>query len=476
MLFIENFSTFQIIGFAIGAVLLVFLFRPVRPTAQKIEPLLLDKPNEFKKIDLVAEMAKDCPKTGKRYAVIGVGFVGRAIVEMLLARGDGDGNSILCIDMMKASPFEASPLWYHTSADDFLKPIKDVEKRIEYVQADITKVESLVAALKGKNVDVVFCTAALIAFHQRLDFQAALSYKVNVEGAKNVCNAMVECGIPFLLFTSTSNVALRSDDGNLSTTQLTEESALAVRENSFNHYSWTKAEAEKIVMKMHGTPLKNVNNNKKSSLESVLNVVALRPCSGVFGFFDRFMTQRLANAPEGQVFCASSDRSFIDHIYVNNLVFGQFLAEKKLIASSSASEVAGQVFNLVGENICTERIYKLMQHYYPGGGLAAGQKRFPVLFVMPEKLMEYVVAPIVEFLIKVSKGKIVPYLKEAEMMTPPMISLITLSFACNGDKAKKVLNYRNLFSMDECCQRLAWQYFKEDEEKKKQEAESKKKD
>ncbi len=77
---------------------------------------------------------------------------------------------------------------------------------------------------------------------------------------------MVECGIPFLLFTSTSNVALRSDDGDLSTTQLTEESALAVRENSFNHYSWTKAEAENIVMKMHGTPLKNVNN-KKSSLE-----------------------------------------------------------------------------------------------------------------------------------------------------------------------------------------------------------------
>lgn len=462
----QTFKIYYLIAFGFGIFAFLFL-RPCQPTKSVIKPTLASTPEAFKQVDIEAEMNKSCPKTGKRYAVIGVGFVGRCLVESLLERGDGDGtngNTILCIDMMKQNPFETTPYWCHGSAKNFFKPIENAEKRIEYVQADVTDAESLIKALKGKNVEVVYCTAALIAFNQRLASQAEISYRVNVLGARNVCDAMIECGIPYLVFTSTSNVILRIDDD--SKKNLTEDAPLATRETSYNHYSWSKAEAEQVVLAKHGTPLKkakNSNSDEKKSGEALLQVVAVRPCSGVFGYYDRFMSQRLALDPNGQMFMSSSDRSHIDHIYVNNLVFGELLAEKALVAKTEG--VAGQALNVVGHMCCTENIYRLMQEYWPEGA-QVGRKRLPITF-LPGKIFEKIVAPTVEFLQLVTGGSITPYLGELAFITPPMFSLVTMSYSINGDKAKKVIQYRDLFSLQQACQRLSWQYYVEEQEKKK---------
>ena len=452
----------SIIRIIIGLTLFAVVFlRPAKPTKPQVKPVL--KPLAFQKIDIKKELEKDAPKTGKKYAVVGIGFVGRCIVEMLLERGDGDGqngNTIVCIDMFKTNPFETNPNWNHVpnTEDRFLQPIENLSKRVEYVQADITNINSLIAALDNKNIDVVFCTAALISFNQRLAYQAELSYKVNVLGAENLCKAMVECGIPNLVFTSTSHVVLRND--SKSRENLTEESPYATKETSYNHYAWSKAEAEKIVIGFQGTPLKKKNNKDDSS---VLNIVATRPCSGVFGFNDRLMSQRLAQDPNGQAFLTDSDKSWIQHIYVDNVVFGELLAEKALLERKKG--VVGEPFNMCGENVCTEMIYRFMQEYWPEGK-EVGVKRLPLTF-MPSNIFKYILAPISEFLQWVSNGSLTPKIGELAMLTKPMFDLVETSYTLSCDKAEKLINYRNLFSFEEACQRIAWQYYIQDQLKKK---------
>lgn len=458
---LDNTIVRVIIALVLFAV--VFL-RPAKPTKHKISPQL--KPLSFQKIDIKKELEKDAPKTGKRYAVVGIGFVGRCLVEMLLERGDGDGkygNSIVCVDMMKVSPFETNPNWTHvpSTEDRFLQPIENLSKRVEYIQADVTKLDSLIAALDKKNIEVVYCTAALIAFSQRLACQAELSYKVNVLGAENLCKALIECGIPNLVFTSTSNVILRSDSKDRQ--NLPEDAPYATKESSWNHYSWSKADAEKIVLSMQGKPLKKNGG--------VLNVVATRPCSGVFGFKDRLMSQRLVEDPNGQTFLVDSDKSWIQYIYVNNVCFGEMLAEKALLEVKK--NVVGHALNMCGEYVCTELVYRFMREYWPEGR-EVGIKRLPMVF-LPSNVFKYILAPISEFLQWVSNGQLTSKLGEFSLLTKPMFDLCEVSYSLNGDKAKNAINYRNLFSFEEGCQRCAWQYYTEEQLKKKGSVDGKKK-
>jgi len=106
-------------------------------------------------------------RTGDQYLVIGVGFVGKRLVQRLLDRGE---TRIRLFDITPVNSFAGNP-------------------HVEYVRGDVTKLDQVSKACEG--VDTVYSIFAIIRFMDRLEHQAALSYRINVGGVRCCILAMV---------------------------------------------------------------------------------------------------------------------------------------------------------------------------------------------------------------------------------------------------------------------------------------------
>merc|ERR1711957_153128 len=105
----------------------------------------------------------------------------------------------------------------------------------------------------------------------RLDFQAALSYDINVGGMEMLIKAVRAKCCERLIMTSTSNVC--SDLTRTENRTMLDESApYATRETSPHHYGWTKALSEQIALKANGSKLSNGRE---------LQSTVVRPCGAV---------------------------------------------------------------------------------------------------------------------------------------------------------------------------------------------------
>jgi nucleoside-diphosphate-sugar epimerase len=450
-------TTIAIVLFIAGT--LFALLRPARPSA-KLLPMKISN-GAYARVNPVAEMAKSCPATGRKYAIVGCGFVGRCIAEYLLDRGDGAERAIVCVDMLPRSPFADEPRYCHSAAN-FGKPIENLDARIEYVRADITDAASIKAALSGRGVEVVFMTAAIISL-QRLQCQVAASERINIGGTKNVVDALVAAGIPYLVYTSTAHVVLGTH--NAPWRDLTEEAPLVTRETAFNHYAWTKAEAEKVVVAAHGRALavpapapaarSGSTTTTATPPPTTLSTVSVRLCSGVCGFGDRFMLQRLCQ--QGQDFICDADAMNIDYIYVCNVAFGQLLAEKHLVAGTRG--IAGDRVNLVGEVVNNHQMYDLTRQHWDaqqqGGGLPLPPLRIGFL---PSGLMT-VLAHFIELLQWATNDAISKSLPaDLLQLTPGMLNICWISYSYSGHKAAQLLGYRDLYTLEQGLQRTAAQY------------------
>ena len=189
-------------------------------------------------------MKEKAPATGKSYLVIGTGSVGLIIMEALVERGEKKVKGL-----------------------DVVAPRRGVEGAT-FAVGNVTDYSSIKAACEG--VDVVYLTVALIRYYERLQYQYAASHAVNVTGTGNVLRACAECGVQVLVQTSTSNVCVAPA---LVSTSMDESSELVGPQNSPNHYGWTKAQAETMVLAANGAPL-------EPAARGALQTVAVRPCRG----------------------------------------------------------------------------------------------------------------------------------------------------------------------------------------------------
>eukprot|EP00659_Diplonema_papillatum_P016645 gene16645-25533_t len=200
----------------------------------------------------------DCPRTGARYLVVGVGFLGTRLVRKLLARGEA---RVRCFDCAAVNPFEGDP-------------------RVEYIQGDVTDYGPLEEACAG--VHTVYSTFAIIRYWERLEFQRPLNFNVNVGGTRNVIRACRACHVTNLIQTSTSHVVASTDvatSAGLHMTVLDEDAPLVNAGNAITHYGWSKAIAEREVRAADGV--------------GGLRTVSVRPCSGVIGYGDKQVVERI---------------------------------------------------------------------------------------------------------------------------------------------------------------------------------------
>jgi nucleoside-diphosphate-sugar epimerase len=221
----------------------------------------------------------------------GGGFLGRYIVEQLLARGD------------EVTVF---------SRNDYPELSK---MGVTLIQGDITQTPSVLHACAG--MDIIFHVAARPGVWGTWDE----FYQPNVIGTQNVVAACQELGVSKLVFTSSPSVVFDNSDhhGN--------DESLPYPLEFENIYSHTKALAEQVVLKANG--------------KQGLLTVALRPHL-IFGPRDTQLLPRLiARAKAGRLIQVGDGTNKVDITYVEDAARAHLLAGDAL---KPDSPVAGSVY------------------------------------------------------------------------------------------------------------------------------------
>jgi len=208
---------------------------------------------------------------------------------------------------------------------------------------------------------------------------------------------------------------------------MTEDDPYIPREQSHNHYTWTKAKAEQIVRAAHG--------------KDGLQTVCVRPCSGVFGFGDRMMLEK---AIVDKMVVIVAPEAHIDYVHVDNVVLGHLLAETALRAKKNG--VGGEAFCVSNdEPLTSEELYLAVNHYYPECKLV----------YTPPRLMS-LIAHIVRTISWITKDAIP--LGELKNMTPAMLATARMTYTYDCKKARRILNYKPLYTLDEAVQKTVDEY------------------
>ncbi|MFQ5903140.1 MAG: NAD-dependent epimerase/dehydratase family protein [Candidatus Binatia bacterium] len=221
----------------------------------------------------------------------GGGFLGRYVVEKLMARGD----SVRVLGRSRYPELE--------------------RLGVATMQADLRDQAAVVKACE--KVDVVFHVAALPAIWGKWkDF-----YGINVEGTKNVLAGCKVHGVSRLVYTSTPSVVFdQSDICNVDETYPYPD-----RYNCY--YPATKAMAEKFVIDANG--------------QDNLLTTSLRPHL-VWGPRDNHLIPRiLQRAKAQQLFIVGDGTNKVDITYVENAADAHLLASDYL---KVGSPVAGQAY------------------------------------------------------------------------------------------------------------------------------------
>jgi nucleoside-diphosphate-sugar epimerase len=209
----------------------------------------------------------------------GTGFLGRALVERLVARGD------FVRVIARRAPNERLP------------------DGVELHQGDISTPGAVAALARG--CDVVFHCAALAGIYgPEEEFR-----RINVEGTAQVVEACRRHGVPRLVHTSTPSVVFDGRD-----MEGADESApIPARHDAA--YPATKAEAERLAL--------------AANCEA-LGVVALRPHL-IWGPGDRHLVPRiLERARAGTLALVGDGANRVDHTYIDNAVDAHLLAERRV--------------------------------------------------------------------------------------------------------------------------------------------------
>jgi nucleoside-diphosphate-sugar epimerase len=221
----------------------------------------------------------------------GGGFIGRYIVEKLVARG---------FDVTSLSRGDHPEL-------DLLG--------VKTARADVAEREKVITALSG--MDVVFHTAARVGVGGGWDG----FHRANVIGSRNVVEACVANGVKRLIFTSSPSVVFGGEPS-----EGTDETApYPARFNSY--YPWTKAIAERETLTASG--------------KGGLLTCAIRPHL-VWGPRDTNLIPRLlARADAGRLAMVGGGRNLVDMVYVENAADAHILAMDRLF---TGSPVAGSAY------------------------------------------------------------------------------------------------------------------------------------
>jgi len=349
-------------------------------------------------------LKQKCRQSGKRYLVVGGGFVGSRIVHKLLLRGE---TRVSVFDKVECLE-------------------KELRSRVEFIRGDVTNLKEMIEAFN--KVDVVFYNAAILCFNKRLKSQVPQCEKVNVGGARNAVSAAVANGVSVLIYTSSSACV---QGRNLYSLHANEKTPCVDRENAWNHYSWSKAEAEKIIIDAHSDKLKTGS---------------IRGCGGVYGFHDKLSIDTLQEVDMVPIFT----RHLVDFVFVDNLIFAHLLLEQRLI-SEPAQNLGNEVYCVTDLSPCY-----FDEMYIACGAVLReifGETRL-IMFRDPPLLLN-ALAHVVEVLQLLAPNL---NLGKLGMVTPAALNIFSASLVFDCSKARRVLGYLPIFTPHEALFKIKEEY------------------
>ena len=221
----------------------------------------------------------------------GNGFVGRALVEALIARGD----QVRVVDLGPAPQ----------------------RRDIEYLQADITDPAAMERACDGAAV--VFHNASVV--HTK-NSQVERVWKINFDGTKTMLAASQKQKVQRFVYVSSGSVVYEGKDIENG------DESLPYAKTDHPPYAASKREAEKYVLEHNG--------------EGQVATVALRP-HVVFGPGDnRFLPALLKHAKGGRLkFQVGRKEWLSDYTYVSNLIDALLLAD---VGLQKSTDLSGKAF------------------------------------------------------------------------------------------------------------------------------------
>ncbi|XP_004346943.1 sterol-4-alpha-carboxylate 3-dehydrogenase [Capsaspora owczarzaki ATCC 30864] len=321
----------------------------------------------------------------KALVIGGGGFLGRHLVDELLARG------------------------WQASVFDVRKTFDDA--RIPFFTGDLRKEEDLLPALRG--IDVVFHCATPAP----LSKNRALFIDVNVNGTKTIVAACKAAGVHRMVVTSSASVIYAGADLELANEDV------PYANPPIDAYTETKAEQEQIVL--------DANNDTGKEATSFLTV-AIRP-HGIFGPRDPHLVPTLATMARAgkSKYIIGNGKNVVDFTYVKNVVHGHILAAEKL---TCGSKVAGKAYHITNDEPI--RFWGFMEQILVGLDYPAPYLHIPYWLV-------YFIALVLALITKLLS----PITKLNPTFTPLTVALAGTHHSYDCARAKKDLGYAPVISL-----------------------------
>jgi nucleoside-diphosphate-sugar epimerase len=400
-----NLSAPEVAGAAVAALVLLaalmrWLRRPLAPAPQ------LDWEQVARSVEHKDKLFRSLlgPATGRRYLVVGAGSIGSAIVDSLLLRGEGH---VAVLDVSIPPRYAA------------------LRSNVACFQGDVTNAADVERTLASVRPNVVFYTAALIRYWERLSYQRAPSWRVNVDGLQTCLHAARAMGVADFIYTSTGNVVMRAGVNVRGAGDADFISAdgqyLRNEDAPVNHYAATKAVAEKLVLAGN---VPRVGG---------FHTVALRPTAGVFGPRDPFICRDIyvkRAAPTLQL------RRQQDLTFVDNVALAHVLAEAALRRDPLA--VGGHAYFIGGDEPLT--------------GLHFNQYWTQLRPTAIQVLYLHELWPLacaIEAWQWLTRGGAAAWLGQLATVTPATLHVQAIDFYFSSQRAKEQLGYTPVYTVPE---------------------------
>ncbi|KAM7225324.1 hypothetical protein CapIbe_023301 [Capra ibex] len=281
--------------------------------------------------------------------------------------------------------------------------------RVQFFLGDLCSQQDLYPALKGVST-VFHCASPPPSSNNR-----ELFYRVNYIGTKNVIETCKEAGVQKLILTSSASVTFEGVDIKNGT----EDRPYAMK--PIDYYTETKILQERVVLGAHD-PEKN------------FLTTAIRP-HGIFGPRDPQLVPILIEAAKkGKMkFVIGNGKNLVDFTFVENVVHGHILAAEHL---SRDTALGGKAFHITNDEPIP--FWTFLSRILTGLNYEAPTYHIPYW-------LAYYLALLVSLLVMV----ISPVIQLQPTFTPMRVALAGTFHYYSCEKAKKLMGYRPLVTMDD---------------------------